>query len=61
MEAGRDQGVRPGHTVIARWLGNEDTSPTHIYMEADLAMKGQALSRLQPVNALVSGIGYQTS
>ncbi|MFK4259338.1 tyrosine-type recombinase/integrase [Agrobacterium tumefaciens] len=38
-------------TVIALWLGHEDTSTTHIYMEADLAMKEQALCRLQPVNA----------
>ena len=38
-------------TVIALWLGHEDTSTTHIYMEADLAMKQEALSRLQPVNA----------
>lgn len=38
-------------TVIALWLGHEDISTTHVYMEADLAMKEDALSRLQPVNA----------
>lgn len=35
-------------TVIALWLGHEDPSTTHIYMEADLAMKEAALSRLLP-------------
>lgn len=38
-------------TVIALWLGHEDISTTHVYMEADLSMKKEALSRLQPVNA----------
>lgn len=38
-------------TVIALWLGHEDISTTHIYMEADLTMKEEALRRLQPVNA----------
>jgi len=33
--------------VIALWLGHESTSTTHIYIEADLAMKERALSRLQ--------------
>lgn len=33
-------------TVIALWLGHEDTSTTHIYLEADLAMKQAALKRL---------------
>ena len=38
-------------TVIALWLGHEDTSTTHIYLEADLAMKEAALSRLQPIDS----------
>jgi len=38
-------------TVIALWLGHEDPSTTHIYLEADLAMKEAALSRLQPITA----------
>jgi site-specific recombinase XerD len=38
-------------TVIALWLGHEDPSTTHIYLEADLAMKKGALSRLQPIAA----------
>lgn len=33
-------------TVIALWLGHESTSTTHHYIEADLAMKEQALSAL---------------
>lgn len=35
-------------TVIARWLGHEDTATTHMYVEADLAMKEKALMKLQP-------------
>ncbi len=38
-------------TVIALWLGHEDPSTTHIYLEADLAMKEEALSRLEPIAA----------
>jgi len=38
-------------TVIALWLGHEGTSTTHIYLEADLTMKEEALSRLDPINA----------
>ena len=44
-------------TVIALWLGHEDTSTTSIYMEADIAMKEEALSRLQPVTA--TGVRYR--
>lgn len=36
-------------TVIALWLGHESPTTTHIYLEADLAMKEEALSRLQPL------------
>tara|TARA_B100000678_G_scaffold239642_2_gene210115 strand:- start:77 stop:277 length:201 start_codon:yes stop_codon:yes gene_type:complete len=38
-------------TVIALWLGHEDTATTHMYVEADLAMKEQALMKLQPGTA----------
>jgi len=38
-------------TVIALWLGHESPTTTHIYLEADLAMKEEALSRLQPITA----------
>ena len=34
-------------TVIAIWLGHESTTTTHIYVEADLAMKEKALSRIE--------------
>jgi integrase/recombinase XerD len=33
-------------TVIAMWLGHEDTATTHQYIEADLAMKEAALKRM---------------
>jgi integrase/recombinase XerD len=39
-------------TTIALWLGHEDPATTHIYVEADLAMKEAALRRLEdPVPA----------
>jgi integrase/recombinase XerD len=34
--------------VIALWLGHEDVSTTHQYVEADLAMKERALAALRP-------------
>jgi site-specific recombinase XerD len=37
--------------VIALWLGHESPTTTHQYVEADLAMKEKALSRLQDPNA----------
>jgi site-specific recombinase XerD len=33
-------------TVIALWLGHENPTTTHIYVEADLAMKQKALDKL---------------
>jgi site-specific recombinase XerD len=33
-------------TVIALWLGHESISTTHMYVEADLAMKQKALNKL---------------
>jgi site-specific recombinase XerD len=30
-------------TVIALWLGHENPATTHMYVEADLAMKEHAL------------------
>ena len=33
---------------IALWLGHESPSTTHLYVEADLAMKERALARLKP-------------
>jgi site-specific recombinase XerD len=34
-------------TVIALWLGHESTETTHQYVEANLAMKEEALSKLE--------------
>jgi site-specific recombinase XerD len=36
-------------TVIALWLGHENPATTHMYIEADLAMKERALGCLQPL------------
>ncbi len=33
--------------VIALWLGHENPTTTHRYVEADLAMKEKALARLE--------------
>lgn len=35
-------------TVIALWLGHESVETTHIYLEADLAMKQKALAKTMP-------------
>jgi integrase/recombinase XerD len=34
-------------TVIALWLGHENPSTTHLYVEADLPMKERALQAVQ--------------
>jgi site-specific recombinase XerD len=36
-------------TVIALWLGHEGTGTTHQYVEANLAMKDQALAKLDEI------------
>jgi site-specific recombinase XerD len=35
-------------TVIALWLGHESPTTTHLYIEADLKMKEQALDKVKP-------------
>ena len=35
-------------TVIALWLGHESIQTTHGYIEADLALKEKALSKVAP-------------
>jgi site-specific recombinase XerD len=35
-------------TLIALWLGHENPTTTHMYVEADLAMKERALNAVQP-------------
>ena len=37
--------------IIALWLGHEQLSTTHAYLEADLNMKRQTLAQLQPPTA----------
>ena len=37
-----------GITVIALWLGHESTQTTYGYLEADLALKEKALSKVAP-------------
>jgi len=37
-------------TLIALWLGHESPATTHMYVEADLAMKERALKAIQPPN-----------
>ncbi|MFL9989713.1 tyrosine-type recombinase/integrase, partial [Paraburkholderia sediminicola] len=34
-------------TLIALWLGHESAATTHMYIEADLAMKQRALNAIQ--------------
>ena len=36
-------------TVIALWLGHESIETTHLYVEADLAMKERALSKVEGI------------
>jgi hypothetical protein len=36
-------------TVIALWLGHEDVQTTHVYLQADLAMKEKALNNWLPL------------
>jgi integrase/recombinase XerD len=40
-------------SVIALWLGHESIETTHIYVEADLASKERALTKLAPAGAKV--------
>ena len=42
LQAGTDT------TVIALWLGHESVETTHIYLEADLAMKQKVLDKTTP-------------
>jgi len=46
-------------TVIALWLGHESPSTTHMYVEADLAMKENALKKLQDPS--LKSMRYQAS
>jgi site-specific recombinase XerD len=46
-------------TVIALWLGHESPATTHMYVEADLAMKEKALQKLQDPS--LKNVRYQAS
>jgi site-specific recombinase XerD len=37
--------------VIALWLGHESVETTQIYLDADLALKEEAMAKLNPVKA----------
>jgi len=41
-------------SVIALWLGHESMTTTHRYVEANLAMKQEALERLQETSVNMS-------
>lgn len=45
MQAGVDR------TLIALWLGHESVETTQIYLDANLAIKEEALSKTAPINA----------
>jgi integrase len=38
--------------TIALWLGHESIETTHVYLEADLAMKEKALEKLAPIEGV---------
>lgn len=45
LQAGVDR------TLIALWLGHESVETTQIYLDANLAIKEEALSKIMPINA----------
>lgn len=51
LQAGVDR------AVIALWLGHESVETTQIYLDADLAMKEEALSKTTPLD--VKGVRYR--
>lgn len=38
------------HCVIALWLGHESPETTHIYLQADMALKEKILAKTKPLN-----------
>jgi len=48
LQAGVDR------SVIALWLGHESIETTQIYLDANLAMKRQALARTTPTQSKLS-------
>jgi integrase/recombinase XerD len=49
LQAGVDR------SVIALWLGHESIEMTQIYLDADLALKEQALAKTTPANVKNTG------
>jgi integrase/recombinase XerD len=49
LQAGVDR------SVIALWLGHESVETTQIYLDADLALKEQALAKTAPANVKHTG------
>jgi integrase/recombinase XerD len=47
LQAGVDR------SVIALWLGHESVETTQIYLDANLALKEDALKKTSPVNASI--------
>ena len=48
-------------TVIALWLGHENTSTTQIYLQADMELKKQALDRTAPLGTRKDRSSRRTS
>jgi integrase/recombinase XerD len=48
LQAGVDR------AVIALWLGHESVETTQIYLDADLALKEQALAKTNPVKVALN-------
>jgi len=49
LQAGVDR------SVIALWLGHESVETTQIYLDANLALKEQALAKTTPANVKHTG------
>jgi integrase len=47
--------------IIALWLGHESINTTHRYVQADLAMKEKALSRLDSIESATGRFKAQDS
>jgi integrase/recombinase XerD len=53
MQAGVDR------TLIALWLGHESVETTQIYLDANLTIKEEVLSKITPINTKASRRRYQ--
>lgn len=42
------------HSVIGLWLGHESHQTTHIYLQADLALKEKILEQTKPLDVKAS-------